>query len=416
MTSTGELKPLHDRPTWISFGQISTWVWMLFAFGATQALLRDELGSTRSVTSLYSLAMASGGLICGFVFAALARRFGRRRMLRAGSFITIAGLLLYVTGTSVAVTIAGIGITGLGGAFIIVGSSAFLTDHQRGAAPAALSEGNAIGALAGLLAPLAVGACVAAGWGWRPAVLAACVALLVLELARGRTASYDQAAGGATEVPGRLPAIFWWSAILLTCTAGAEFCLTFWVADLLRDRGGFGAAAAAAGLSAVVIGMAIGRFGGARLAQVMDPERLLMIGIVVCMAGFAAVWITTVAWLMLAGLVVTGIGMGVHWPLGITRAVRASAGRSNRASAMASVATGLAVAAAPALLALLAQGLGIHVAFLLVPVLLLLALAIMLTRPVPASHLAPLQDESDEDSDGEPSGNHRDDGRETAVR
>ena len=34
--------------------------------------------------------------------------------------------------------------------------------------------------------------------------------------------------------------------------------------------------------------------------------------------------------LSLLGLLLTGIGIGVHWPLGVARAVRASGGKTDR--------------------------------------------------------------------------------------
>ena len=47
---------VRDRPTWIAYVQLAFWAWFLYAFGATQALLRDEQGTTRAIASLHGTA------------------------------------------------------------------------------------------------------------------------------------------------------------------------------------------------------------------------------------------------------------------------------------------------------------------------------------------------------------------------
>jgi fucose permease len=129
--------------------------------------------------------------------------------------------------------------------------------------------------------------------------------------------------------------------------------------------------------------MALGRLGGSALLARRDPERMLAAAYVVTLAGFALAWLSTSALPMLAGFAVAGTGMGLQWPLGIARALRASGGRTDRASGMASVAAGIASGAAPFVLASLADHVGVHTAFLVVPVLAVVALSLVLLRPVP---------------------------------
>jgi fucose permease len=76
------------------------------------------------------------------------------------------------------------------------------------------------------------------------------------------------------------------------------------------------------------------------------------------------------------------VGIGVHWPLGVARAVRASGGMTDRAAAAASIAGSIAIAATTVLLGVLADAVGVHLAFLAVPTLLAIALAVVLARPV----------------------------------
>jgi fucose permease len=75
------------------------------------------------------------------------------------------------------------------------------------------------------------------------------------------------------------------------------------------------------------------------------------------------------------GLFVTGLGVSLHYPLGIARALAASGGRRDQAAARASLGVGLAVGAAPFTLGAVADRVGTHAAFLVVPALLAAAAA-----------------------------------------
>jgi fucose permease len=151
--------------------------------------------------------------------------------------------------------------------------------------------------------------------------------------------------------------------------------MTFWAADGLRDRAGASPAAATAGITAIVAGMFAGRLLGGRLALRVRPGRLLLAAVAVTLVGFAGFWLSTAPLPAMAGLAVVGLGIALQYPLGTARAVAASAGRPNRAAGWLSVAAGLASGIAPFALGALADSIGTHSAFLLVPALLLGAAA-----------------------------------------
>ena len=379
----------RDRPTWVSYVQISLYGWVLYAFGPSLALLREEQGTTRSVASLHGTALAVGSVLAAFAVAPLVARIGRGTTLRVGTIFVVLGILGYASIPALPLTLAGTFVLGVGATLTLAGINAFFSDHQGPAAPRALSESNGLGALTGLLGPLTVGLGVALTWGWRPALLAAAACFVALEVWRGRRLDvYDGTHGHPADEPGHappgpLPRLYWATWFVLMASVGVEFSLTLWGSDLLRERAGLGDAAAAAALATVVGGMALGRLGGSALLARRDPERMLAAAYVVTLAGFALAWLSTSALPMLAGFAVAGTGMGLQWPLGIARALRASGGRTDRASGMASVAAGIASGAAPFVLASLADHVGVHTAFLVVPVLAVVALTLVLLRPVP---------------------------------
>ncbi len=378
-------RPVRDGLTWLSYGQLSMWAWFMYAFGATVALLRDDQGTSRAAAGLHGSALALTGILAGIVASRLIERLGRGVVLRLASLGGILAVVIYTWPSApYPVTLSAAFLAGFAGTLIVISVNAFLLSHQGSAGPASLTEANALAAVSGLVAPLAVGAGAATVLGWRAGVLVVAVGLIIVEVIRGRRTDQFGLPGAAEHAEHRaapLPRRVYWTFALIMCFLGTEFSMVLWSADLLRERAGYGAAAAAASLATVTGGMAIGRYVGSRLAEYWEGDRVLRISVVIALIGFAVAWISTDGIVMLVGLFFTGLGIGVHWPLGVARAVHASGGMTDRASALASVYASIAIGSAPFLLGALSDAFGFHQAFLLVPVMLGAALAILLLKP-----------------------------------
>ena len=377
--------PVRDQPTWIAYAQMSCYSWFVYSFGATLALLRDEQGTSRAVSSLHASLMAIGGLAGGLLTARAIDRYGRGRVLRVGAIATAAGILVYTLPGGLPITLLGIFFAGFAGAFLLISINAFLLDYQGAAGPPSLTESNALSSFSGLVGPLVVGIGAATFFGWRIGMRTVVIALVITEIVRGRNTRVFGAAGEVVRHhDGRhLPRRVYWTLAALMCFLATEFSLTFWGADLLRERCNFGPAAAAASLASVTGGMLVGRVFGARLAERFNTEIILKASIGLALVGFGLAWGFTLWPIVILGMFTTGVGIGVHWPLGVARAVRSSGGLTDHAAAAASVAGSLAIAVAPFGLGALSDVIGFHEAFLLVPVFLLVALVILIVRPVP---------------------------------
>ncbi len=378
-------RPLRDKATWITYFQLSCFAWFMYGFGASQALLRDDQGTTRAVSALHSTSLATAGIISGLITSRFIERWGRGMVLRLGSVGTIAGVLIYTLPEApYPVTMLGAFVTSFFGTIMLITVNAFLIDHQGPAGSAAITEGNALASMAGLIAPLAIGIGAATFLGWRWGLICAALGLVVVELARGRSvALYNDAHHAPTVMAeGRMPASFAWNTVIVMCFLGAEFSFILWGADLLRERAQFGPAAAAASVAAVTGGMAIGRVVGARLAQTLPNDRILKWSVVIALVGFALAWVTASGIPILIGMFVTGVGLGVQWPLGVARAVATSGGRTDRASALTSVFGSCSIALAPFALGALADATDFHLALLLVPAMLIVALVLLIAKPV----------------------------------
>jgi predicted MFS family arabinose efflux permease len=258
------------------------------------------------------------------------------------------------------------------GTMLVSGVNAMLSAKHGPAAPAALSEANAVGAALGIVSPLFIGVAVGAGFGWRPAlgfevVLIAGVALAAV-VGRIRLPAGDRPVVVAGTRPERLGGTYWQAWALLVFTASIEVCLSLWSADVLRSHAGMSPGAASGAVASVMVGMFLGRVAGGRVALRVDPPRLLLGAFAVSLAGFAVFWVSPVPVIAVAGLVVLGFGNAMHYPLGIAMAMAAAPAQTDRASAYTAYAIGIGFGVAPVALGAVADAVGDpRTAFLLLP-------------------------------------------------
>jgi fucose permease len=182
------------------------------------------------------------------------------------------------------------------------------------------------------------------------------------------------------DAKGRLGLAFWACLGMIFCTVAVEFATSFWAVDLLRTHKGLAAGAASAAFAAFVAGMALSRLVTPRLALRWTDRRLQAGSLVIALAGWSLLWLPQHPVPAVAGLAVLGLGAGLHFPIGITLLLQAARSRPDTATAYASVAAGLAAGGAPFVLGAVADRIGPHQAFLLVPAGLLVAACLLLVN------------------------------------
>jgi MFS family permease len=377
---------LRTRVTWLIYAQLGLWGYFLYGFGPVVPLLRDEQGTSAAVASLHGTALAVGGLIGGALFPRLARRLGRGRTLwlsLTGAALAAGGLCLF---TPLPATLTFATTAATFGTMVVSGVVAGLTELHGAAGSAAISEANAAAAGMGIVAPLVIGFAVAGGVGWRPglAAMGGLVAVLALvALALGvrvpRGASFVGAGGERARRPVALPRAYWLAWMLAGLAASVEVCLSLWAAAVLRDHAGMTPGAAAAAVASIVGGMFVGRLLGGRVALRVPPVPLLLAAFGVSATGFAVFWLATAGWLAVAGLIVVGVGNAMQYPMAISLAMAASNGQTDRAAGYSNYAVAIGFGVAPVVLGWFADGVGPHVAFLMLPALLAVG-AVMAVR------------------------------------
>jgi fucose permease len=387
---TDDTKPVHDRPTIMAFASMSTWSWFVYAFGASLALLRDDEHTSTTIGGLHGTALAVGGVIGAAIAPALSNRIGRGNLMRLSSIGAAIAILIYLLpGDPVGATLAMAFVACFFGNLLVVCVNSFIGVHQGKATPAALTESTAWAALMGLLGPLAVGFATATFLGWRGGVGVAVVAFVVIEIIRGsRTSEFGTPGGAATRKShGKLPGLTFWAILAGTCYMGAEFCMSLWGADLLREQAGMSPGAAAAGLAALTGGIFIGRAFGSRLAQKVHAESLLRVSLVASLVTFMLTWFSTSPAVVLIFLFLTGASFSLVWPLSMARILRTAPGLTDRAAGTTLAFTTGAIAVAPFILGALASNVSIHTAFVVVPILLITQMVLVFAKPVTTESL-----------------------------
>lgn len=403
--STLRPRLVRDRLTLGLYTPYVVWGWLLYSFNPSVPLLADELGVTAAQAGLHGTAMALGGLASAPVTPRAVRRAGRRATVVAALLLVAVGVAALLLGPTLPWTLTGMFVTAVGGNVMIASTQVGIAQHAGPAASAAITEANGTGSSVGLVGPLAVGACVAAGWGWRPGVavtaaLAVTAAVVVSRLPAARAlpplrrraaAAPDDAAPGdalaptpvevASDAPAPEPAgddpaarrvprhAAWLFLAALVAATALENATTYWATDLVLSRTDAGAGIATATTAGLVAGMSVMRFIVGPLSLRVPPALLLATSFGISIVGWALLWAATDVAVALTGLVVAGFGFGAQYPLGVALLLSVSPGQADRAQAHGTLAGALAIGVAPFLLGALADAFGTHQAFLLVPVL-----------------------------------------------
>jgi fucose permease len=353
---------------------------LLNGLGAVLPPLQADLRVSRGEVAFYPSLFAVGLVVVGLGGAPLVSRIGRAGTLRLAIAAIIVGGLLIAAPERLA-TFLGALLLGLGAALLIQLVPAVLATTHPHAPAAAVGEANALASAASVLAPLAVSASLAAGFGWRIGYLALpLLALAAIALPIWRL-PVAEAGGAAVESPSGVaaPLIGRWVDLLLAVSV--EFCMVFWAASAFIAWDHASASQGAALASLFLVGMAVARALSARIIRrVPNPRNLILLCIAGAAAGFAIFWVGPSLAVAAVGLLVTGFGVALLYPTTVSRVVAAWPHAPDRAAARAALGSGLAIGGAPFLLAQISDVTGLRTAFLIVPVL-LVVLALRGGRP-----------------------------------
>jgi MFS family permease len=356
--------------TWLLFGVFSCMAFLLNGMGAVLVPLQKELHVSRGEVAFYPSLFAVGLVVVGLTGGSLLARIGRLAAFRLAIIGLLAGGLLIAAPAQIA-TLLGALLLGLGAALLIQVIPTVLAAIQPHAPAAVIGEANGLASAASVFAQLAVAASLAAGLGWRTGYLALpLIALAAMTLPAWRLA-LPSGPGSAQDRPpdDAAPMLGRW--LDLVVAVSVEFCFVFWAASafIAWDRASLSQAPALASL--FLVGMAVARTMSARIiGRIPDPRFLILGCTAVAALGFVLFWAAPVLALGAAGLLVAGLGVALLYPTTVSRVIAAWPRAPDRAAARAALGSGVAIGMAPFVLAQLSDRIGLRVAFLIVPALL----------------------------------------------
>ncbi len=371
----------RDRVFWAIALQVTIVNFYLGGFGPAQPLLRSEQHTSLTVAGLHGTAMGIASILAGFVSPRLVHRFGRATTSWLGLGLFSIGILMFVFSPPIQLTLAATLITGLGTSTVVNSMVTQLSHHFPKHGGSAISQASGVASGGYVMGTLIVGAIAGTSLSWRLGLLLAIPASVILYFVSRRTIATEHIPDEKGPQRGSLNAKFWLSWVGFVACISSEFATTFWAAALLRNRIGSSAAISTVCIVALGCGMGLGRWFGPQILKRKSIDTQLKTVMLTQFIGFGTLWFSHILWVSLLALLAVGIGISMQFALASLRLIGFSDGRPDLAIGRSSLGAGVAIAAAPFILGVLGDHLGISRAYLMVPVLIAVAFTAIVAIP-----------------------------------
>lgn len=371
----------RDKTFWTIALQVTILNFYLGGFGPAQPLLRADQGTSLTVAGLHGTAMGVAAIVAGLSNSRLVHRFGREKTSWIGMWLFCTGVLMFVSFRSVEFTLSATFLGGMGTSMVINNMVTRLSHHFKQATPLALPQSNGINSVGFVFGTIAVGTLAGTAISWRLGLLLTIPATIILYFISRDKNRDPHDRDVSVRQSGKLSRTYWIACFGFFICICTEFATSFWAAALLRDRVGGTASAATLAIVALGSGMAAGRWYGAIVLKKLKLDQQLITIIILQFIGFVIFWFSHSLIVSLATLFVTGLGISMQFALCSLRLIGFSDKRPDLAIGISSLAAGSGIALAPFMLGVLGDIFGISRAYLMVPILILIALAIVILVP-----------------------------------
>jgi predicted MFS family arabinose efflux permease len=363
----------RDKTFWTIALQVTILNFYLGGFGPAQPLLRADQGTSLTIAGLHGTAMGVAAIFAGLSNSRWVHHFGREKTSWIGMWLFSIGVLMFVSFKSVAFTLTATFIGGMGTSMVINNMVTRLSHHFKEATPRALPQSTGINSVGYVFAGTTIS--------WRFGLLLTIPATLILYFfSRDRNKdAHDREV--SVRQSGKLSPTYWFACFGFFICICTEFATAFWAAALLQNRVGGTASAATLGIVALGTGMAVGRWYGAIVLKRLKLDHQLISIIVLQLIGFIIFWFSHNLIVSLLSLLINGLGISMQFALSSLRLISFSDKRPDLAIGISSLAAGSGIALAPFILGVLGDQFGISRAYLMVPVLIVIALVIVILTP-----------------------------------
>jgi len=372
----------RDRFFWIVATQTAIINFYLGGFGPAQSLLRADQGTSLTIAGLHGTAMGVASIAAGYANPHLAHRFGRAKSQWIGLGIFLVGLFLFVISPPVILTIPATLITGFGTSMVINTMLSSMSHHYGKAAEVAIPQANGVASI-GFVTGTALIGTIASLYPsfWRLGLLLAIPVAVILVLVGREKEAEEHVPDESGPQSGKMSAKFWLAWLGFVACISSEFATSFWSAALLKDRVGSSAAISTVAIVALGTGMGVGRWYGGLVLKNFKLDNQLLGLVALQFIGFVAFWLSHSMIISLICLFVIGLGISMQFALSAIRLVSFSDNRPDLAIGKSSLAAGIAIAGAPFLLGFLGDNFGISRAYIMVPILIMIAFIIIKLTP-----------------------------------
>jgi MFS family permease len=360
-----------------SYAEVATVGYVIYGLGAAGPYLRTQLGLSDAEVGLHSTALAIGLVVAGIMAASLARRFGELTVRAAGIALVAIAVPVLAAAPAFAASIVAALLLGLGGGTILGYANATLGAPGGRRARLGLARASLWAMVAAFGGPIVVAAGASVGPGWWLGLVPA-IGLLAVVALDLRSGPRFPAATPGDAPQGRLPRTFWLTWVFLVAAISIEFSAVFWGATLVERRTNVTLPEATAIASLFLGGMFTGRLGlSLGLGASQETRASVALGLAVTAVGTGLVWVSTVAVLSAVGLFLAGLGVAILYPLGAAAAMSAAPGQLALAGNRLTLASGVAILAAPFALGAIADAAGVVTGWGLVLALVAVAFALV---------------------------------------
>ncbi|MDT7781761.1 MAG: hypothetical protein QOF58_180 [Pseudonocardiales bacterium] len=364
---------------------VATWV-------ARVPAARDALGLSAGALGLLLLSMSLGAFLAMLSAGEVTHRLGARLTVCVSALVVSSGLAVAGVGIgafpSVALTAVGIFVLGYGSGLCDVAMNVEAAEVERALGRTVMPRFPAMWSL-GTVAAAGLASLVA--WASLPvtahlATVAAVVAVGTLVAARTYRLGGDASPGRGSGVLAawREPRTLL-IGVLVLVLAFTEGTANDWVAVAFIDGHAFSGAAGSVVFGVFVTTMTFGRIVGTVALDRWGRVPVLLVTMLVAACGVALAVFGGSPVVAVAGVAVWGLGTALGFPVGMSAAADDPAHAAARVSVVAVIGY-TAFLAGPPLVGLLGDHVGVLRALLVVPLLLLPALALVPTLRRPDAH------------------------------
>ncbi len=338
--------------------------------GALLPYMDQDMPMSHTWESLHITGLAVGGLVASGVAEAARRRIGRGRVLLIGALgCALGAVLLAVAPTPVlsaaAMLFVGFGLTST----LIAGQVLLVALHGRRHGAGMIGELNVSYGVGALLAAALLPVMAAGVLGWRgfAGVPAVVLVLLVLPLVlvgvrRTATEGVVAVAHGSVHAVGRArlaPGVMLLSVVV-------EWGFLFWLATHLTTVAELSTADASRATAAMWVAVLVGRIAGSRLLGHMRPGLILVGSLVLAVFATAALTVVTMPGAAMVTGVVAGLAAANLYAGSVAYVIEADPVRADAAVARGSFFSAIALIVAPLGMGVLADVVGLQIAYALV--------------------------------------------------